>query len=88
MGVMRGLGLGGCARGLGLWLWGSGVRGAVWFRLLPSSCGLFGCFCSGRGCNSISIFLRHCLCVVLFTLMLLINCFYYEWLSSVCRFFV
>ena len=49
----------------GLWLWGSGVRVAVWFRLLPSSYVVLGCFCSGRGCNSISVFLWHCLCVVL-----------------------
>ena len=31
-----------------------------------SSYVVLGCFCSGRGCNSISIFLWHCLCVALF----------------------
>lgn len=59
---------------LWLWLWGSGVRGSVcevapfvvgWFFFLWFVLALLGSsFC--RWCNSISVFLWHCLCVVLF----------------------
>ena len=59
---MGGLGYGLCD---GLRVVVVGFRGAL-VAWLPSSYCVFGCFCCGRGCNSISIFLWHCLCVVLF----------------------
>lgn len=61
---------------LGVWaLWVvCGFRGLCWVPGCVGPCG-FGCvlrrwlwvvvFCSSRGCNSISVFLWHCLCVVL-----------------------
>ena len=75
----------------GLWLWGSGC---VWrCVVLVSSFVLRRIVCWVVFALVDGAILYPYFCGIIYalrcsTLMLLINCFYYEWLSFVCRFFV